>query len=103
MDISYVWTREGWLYLAAVIDLFFRRVIGWAIGDRLHHDLALAAWHAVIAGVYSTGASSAGVSTVMSSSFSTAACIDRRNAGTSSAELCVSGLSSPAMVSSVAN
>jgi putative transposase len=29
-DISYVWTREGWLYLAVVIDLFARRVIGWA-------------------------------------------------------------------------
>ena len=33
----------GWLYLAVVIDLFFRRVIGWAVGDRLHRDLALAA------------------------------------------------------------
>ena len=29
-DISYVWTREGWLYLAVVIDLFARRVVGWA-------------------------------------------------------------------------
>lgn len=43
VDISYVWTREGWLYLAVVIDLFSRRVIGWAVGDRLHRDLALAA------------------------------------------------------------
>ena len=43
MDISYVWTREGWLYLAVVIDLFSRRVVGWAVGDRLHRDLALAA------------------------------------------------------------
>ena len=42
-DISYVWTREGWLYLAVVIDLFARRVVGWATGDRLHRDLALAA------------------------------------------------------------
>src|SRR5437764_14683007 len=33
-DISYVWTREGWLYLAVVIDLFARRVVGWATGDR---------------------------------------------------------------------
>ena len=41
--ISYVWTREGWLYLAVVIDLFARRVVGWATGDRLHRDLALAA------------------------------------------------------------
>src|SRR5580704_18704857 len=40
-DISYVWTREGWLYLAVVIDLFARRVVGWAAGDRLHKELAL--------------------------------------------------------------
>ena len=39
-DISYVWTREGWLYLAVVIDLFARRVVGWAVGDRLHRNLA---------------------------------------------------------------
>ncbi len=42
-DISYIWTREGWLYLAVVIDLFARRIVGWAVGDRLHRDLALAA------------------------------------------------------------
>jgi putative transposase len=42
-DISDIWTQEGWLYLAVVIDLFARRVIGWATGDRLHRDLALAA------------------------------------------------------------
>ena len=42
-DISYVWTREGWLYLAVVIDLFARRIVGWSTGDRLHRDLALAA------------------------------------------------------------
>jgi putative transposase len=29
-DISYIWTNEGWLYLAVVIDLYSRRVIGWA-------------------------------------------------------------------------
>jgi putative transposase len=40
-DISYVWTREGWLYLAVVIDLFARRVVGWAVSDRLHRQLAL--------------------------------------------------------------
>lgn len=33
-DITYVWTREGWLYLAVLIDLFSRQVVGWAI-DRL--------------------------------------------------------------------
>ena len=42
-DISYIWTREGWLYLAVVIDLFVRRVVGWAMADRLHRKLALTA------------------------------------------------------------
>src|ERR1700716_3023245 len=40
------WTspiREGWLYLAVLIDLFSRKIVGWAAGDRLHRDLALAA------------------------------------------------------------
>jgi transposase InsO family protein len=30
-DFTYVWTAEGWLYLAAVIDLFSRRVVGWSM------------------------------------------------------------------------
>jgi putative transposase len=42
-DITYVWTREGWLYLAVVIDLFARRVIAWDVSHRLHADLALSA------------------------------------------------------------
>jgi transposase InsO family protein len=42
-DLSYIWTREGWLYLAVVIDLYARRVVGWAAGDRLHKELALTA------------------------------------------------------------
>ena len=42
-DISYVPTGEGWLYLAVVLDLYSRRVIGWAIGTTLHRDLALKA------------------------------------------------------------
>ena len=42
-DISYIWTREGWLYLAVVIDLFARRVVGWAVADRLHRELPLTA------------------------------------------------------------
>ena len=49
VDISYVWTREGWLYLAVVIDLFSRRVVGWAVGDRLHRSLALAALRRALA------------------------------------------------------
>ena len=40
-DISYIWTSEGWLYLAIVLDLFSRRIVGWATSDRLKKDLAL--------------------------------------------------------------
>lgn len=39
-DITYVWTTEGWLYLAVLLDLYSRRVIGWAMGHRLTVDLA---------------------------------------------------------------
>ena len=39
-DISYVWTAQGWLYLAVVLDLYSRAVIGWAMGERLTADLA---------------------------------------------------------------
>jgi len=42
-DITYVWTREGWLYLAVVLDLFARRVVGWATSDRIDRRLTLAA------------------------------------------------------------
>ena len=31
-DISYIWTAQGWLYLAVMLDLYSRRVIGWAVG-----------------------------------------------------------------------
>ena len=49
VDISYVWTAEGWLYLAIVLDLFSRRIIGWATSDRLKRDLALKALRRAIA------------------------------------------------------
>lgn len=40
-DITYVWTREGWLYVAAILDLFSRRVVGWAMSESLSRELAL--------------------------------------------------------------
>ncbi len=40
-DISYIWTREGWLYLAVVCDLYFRRNVGWAADNQPHKELAL--------------------------------------------------------------
>src|SRR5215212_8556827 len=48
-DISYIWTSEGWLYLAVVLDLFARRVVGWAVSDRLHQELALEALRKALA------------------------------------------------------
>ncbi len=48
-DISYVWASEGWLYLAVVLDLFARRVVGWAVSDRLHQELALEALRKALA------------------------------------------------------
>jgi len=48
-DISYIWTREGWLYLAVMIDLHSRRVIGWAVSNRMKRDLAIRALKMAIA------------------------------------------------------
>jgi putative transposase len=42
-DITYVPTREGWLYLAVVLDLFSRKVVGWAMRDHMRTELPLAA------------------------------------------------------------
>ena len=38
-DITYIWTDEGWLYLAVVLDLFNREVVGWSIKPRMTADL----------------------------------------------------------------
>ena len=40
-DISYVWTFQGWLYLAVVMDLFSRQIVGWAIDKRMKKQLTL--------------------------------------------------------------
>jgi putative transposase len=40
-DITYVPTKEGWLYLAAVMDLYSRKVVGWAMSDSLHRQLVI--------------------------------------------------------------
>ena len=42
-DITFVWTGQGWLYLAAIFDLFSRRVVGCATSKNLDRHLALAA------------------------------------------------------------
>jgi len=38
-DITYLWTLEGWIYIAAVVDLFSRRVVGWATANTMHTEL----------------------------------------------------------------
>jgi putative transposase len=40
-DITYLWTLEGWLYLAVILDLFSRRVVGWSMSESLQRQLAL--------------------------------------------------------------
>lgn len=49
VDISYVWTAEGSLYLAIVLDLFSRRIVGWAMSDRMKRGLAMEALRRAIA------------------------------------------------------
>jgi transposase InsO family protein/transposase-like protein len=39
-DITYLWTEEGWMYLAVVIDLYSRKVIGWSMSTRMKASLA---------------------------------------------------------------
>lgn len=48
-DITYVWTREGLVYLAVIIYIFSRRVVGWAIRNRMKQDLALRAVNMAVA------------------------------------------------------
>jgi putative transposase len=42
-DITYVWTDEGWVYLAAILDLYSRAVVGWALSTSLSTELPLTA------------------------------------------------------------
>ena len=48
-DITYLDTREGWLYLAVLIDLYSRRVVGWAMSERIDTTLATAALNMALA------------------------------------------------------
>ncbi len=42
-DITYVWTRQGWLYLAVVMDLFSRRIVGWSMRETMERSLVISA------------------------------------------------------------
>ena len=43
-DITYIQTARGWLYLAAIMDLYSRRIVGWAMSERIDTTLVLMAW-----------------------------------------------------------
>ena len=47
-DITYIWTREGWSYLAVVLDLFSRMIVGWELSSRLTASLVTAAMNRAI-------------------------------------------------------
>ena len=47
-DITYVWTEEGWLYLAVVLDVFSRQIVGWSMGERIDTALALRAFNQAV-------------------------------------------------------
>ena len=48
-DITYIWTGEGWLYLAVVLDLYSRRVVGWSMQETLHRSLVIDALRMALA------------------------------------------------------
>jgi transposase InsO family protein len=47
-DITYIPTAQGWLYLAVILDLYSRRIVGWAMSDSLERHLVIAALHMAI-------------------------------------------------------
>ena len=47
-DITYIWTDEGWLYLAVVMDLYSRMVVGWAISERMTSKLVIDAFQMAV-------------------------------------------------------
>ena len=47
-DMTYIWTAEGWLYLAVIIDLFSRKVVGWSMADHMQTELVLTALDAAL-------------------------------------------------------
>ena len=48
-DMTCVWTREGWLYLAAIVDLYSRTVVGWAMSSTINRKLCLDAFAMAVA------------------------------------------------------
>jgi putative transposase len=48
-DITYLWTQQGWLYLCVIVDLYSRRVVGWALQETMTQDLVLSALRKAVA------------------------------------------------------
>lgn len=48
-DITYIWTLEGWLYLAVILDAYSRKVVGWSMSERMTQQLALDALEMAVA------------------------------------------------------
>jgi transposase InsO family protein len=47
-DITYIWTLEGWVYLASVMDLFSRKIVGWSLADHMKKELVIQAMNMAI-------------------------------------------------------
>jgi len=47
-EITYLWTMQGWMYLAVIIDLFSRKVVGWSLKERMTAELACEALDAAV-------------------------------------------------------
>lgn len=48
-DITYIWTREGWLYLACVLDTYSRKIVGWSMSERITQELVIDAMQMALA------------------------------------------------------
>ncbi|MBE9197385.1 DDE-type integrase/transposase/recombinase [Synechocystis sp. LEGE 06083] len=46
--MTYIWTTEGWLYLAVIIDLFSRKIVGWSMAEHMRTELVLTALNAAL-------------------------------------------------------
>jgi putative transposase len=51
-DFTYIWTAEGWLYVAAVLDLYSRRIVGWSMQDSMTSQLVV---DALMMGIWRRG------------------------------------------------
>jgi putative transposase len=47
-DITYISTTQGWIYLAAILDLYSRRIVGWAVSERIDTALVMGAWNMAV-------------------------------------------------------